>query len=663
MILRKAVFLVFVLSAMFSNSVMSASTDLAGKGSWTSLLIGSKYDPYSDTQASKAGTEIVGNNTHPSFYINYDDKGTTAGSTPESDDILSLRLRIGDETKNSHSAYAFFGIDANNDGVLDVFISSGAGKTSIWDAGSSANTSPNTTSIASSASYTYTQTAANYDFAIVTTTNDPAWTGATNDDDINTDGNKDVFISFSIPIADLDTFLGTQSITYTQDTMLRFISLTATQTNSLNSDFNGIDKSSVDDWDKTYAELKIITNPVNKDGVTDETPPVITLVGTTPLSILKDSIYTDAGATAFDDQDGVITANITTVNSVNTAILGTYTVTYNVSDSASNAATQVTRTVKVVTVADNTPPVITRLGSDPVNIELCSVYKDAGATASDDVDGTITNKIVTVNPVKSATEGTYTVTYNVKDSYGNAATEVTRTVNVTFPSGDSDGDGISNSTEGKLDTDGDGICDYKDLDTDNDSILDSVEGIVDTDSDKVSDYKDFDTDNDGIFDLIESGAANTKKLDDNNDGQIDPVNKFGTNGLADDVETSVDSGTVKYNNGTPLDTDNDTTYDFRDIDSDGDGKYDVIEAGGIDGDNDGVVGTGIPPVDKNGVPSTGAGLTPPDSDSDGIPDYLDTFDDKKPAISTGINGVGPVNPWLLIFLAPLVLLGRRMSSH
>jgi hypothetical protein len=44
------------------------------------------------------------------------------------------------------------------------------------------------------------------------------------------------------------------------------------------------------------------------------------------------SVYTDAGATALDTVDGDRTANIITVNPVNTNVLGTYTVTYNVSD-------------------------------------------------------------------------------------------------------------------------------------------------------------------------------------------------------------------------------------------------------------------------------------------------------------------------------------------
>ena len=57
-------------------------------------------------------------------------------------------------------------------------------------------------------------------------------------------------------------------------------------------------------------------------------------------------------------------------------------------------------------------------------------YSDAGATATDNVDGTITSSIVTVNPVNVNTAGTYTVTYNVSDAAGNAATQVTRSVTV-----------------------------------------------------------------------------------------------------------------------------------------------------------------------------------------------------------------------------------------
>ena len=88
--------------------------------------------------------------------------------------------------------------------------------------------------------------------------------------------------------------------------------------------------------------------------------------------------------------------------------------------------------IEEAATADTTPPVITLVGDDPVNITVGSTYTDAGATATDDVDGDITANIVTVNNVDATTIGQYTVTYNVSDAAGNAATEVTRTVaNVT----------------------------------------------------------------------------------------------------------------------------------------------------------------------------------------------------------------------------------------
>ena len=88
-----------------------------------------------------------------------------------------------------------------------------------------------------------------------------------------------------------------------------------------------------------------------------------------------------------DNYDGVLTGSIVVVNSVNTAVVGSYTVTYNVHDSSNNAAVQVTRTVNVV---DTTAPVITRLGVSPVSVPVGSVYVDAGATALDNYDGPIT---------------------------------------------------------------------------------------------------------------------------------------------------------------------------------------------------------------------------------------------------------------------------------
>ncbi len=161
--------------------------------------------------------------------------------------------------------------------------------------------------------------------------------------------------------------------------------------------------------------------------VPDTTPPVITLLGEGTVTIEAGTAYSDAGATASDNIDGDITASIKTASNVNTSIPGTYTVTYNVSDSAGNAAATVTRTVIVV---DTTLPVITLIGESNVSVTAGAAYTDAGATASDNIDGDITAAIISTGDINTSLPGTYTVTYDVSDSAGNAAATVTRTVNV-----------------------------------------------------------------------------------------------------------------------------------------------------------------------------------------------------------------------------------------
>ena len=82
-------------------------------------------------------------------------------------------------------------------------------------------------------------------------------------------------------------------------------------------------------------------------GEQDSNAPVIQLRGDATVDVVIDSSYSDAGATATDQEDGDITSRIVTANTVNTTVLGTYTITYTVSDLSGNAAKAVTRTVNV----------------------------------------------------------------------------------------------------------------------------------------------------------------------------------------------------------------------------------------------------------------------------------------------------------------------------
>lgn len=76
------------------------------------------------------------------------------------------------------------------------------------------------------------------------------------------------------------------------------------------------------------------------------------------------------------------------------------------------------------------------------------------------------------------------------------------------------------------------------------------------------------------------------------------------------------------------DNDNDGVADFIDLDSDNDGLTDVFEAGGSDVELDGVV-DGFIDVNADGHDDNTAmsPLAEPDTDADGVVDYLDLDSD------------------------------------
>ena len=179
--------------------------------------------------------------------------------------------------------------------------------------------------------------------------------------------------------------------------------------------------------------LVSFSRTVNVIALVDDTVPVITLLGDNPQETILGNAYLELYATALDETDGDLTTSIIIDSSaVNTAIVGTYTVTYNVADSSGNIAAEKSRTVNVVEAPfiDTTAPIITMLGNTPLAILLNSVYTDVGATALDETDGDLTTSIINVSNVDTTTIGTYQVTYNVADVAGNNAVEVVRTVNV-----------------------------------------------------------------------------------------------------------------------------------------------------------------------------------------------------------------------------------------
>ena len=225
---------------------------------------------------------------------------------------------------------------------------------------------------------------------------------------------------------------------------------------------------------------------------------------------------------------------------------------------------------------------------------------------------------------------------------------------------DTDGDGIPNYLD--LDTDNDGIPDVIEsygvdtngdgridsfTDTDNDGLSDNVEatsalnglGIPDFDGDGIPNYRDLDSDGDGIPDVIEAGGT-----DAGNNGIIDGYTDTDSDGYSDNVDGDVGNDGVAENSAASLlksgsDTNADGVADSwpndnadltgrpnpYDLDSDGDGILDLVEAGfsGTNGVASGTLGTD---GWSNTIDALGSlGLI--NSDADTKPNYLDIDSD------------------------------------
>lgn len=82
-------------------------------------------------------------------------------------------------------------------------------------------------------------------------------------------------------------------------------------------------------------------------GVGDVTGPSIQLIGAASVQTMVGAPYIDQGATAMDIDDGDLTGRIEISNSVDTSLIGQYSVTYQVWDDSGNASDLVTRSVEV----------------------------------------------------------------------------------------------------------------------------------------------------------------------------------------------------------------------------------------------------------------------------------------------------------------------------
>lgn len=162
----------------------------------------------------------------------------------------------------------------------------------------------------------------------------------------------------------------------------------------------------------------------------DVTPPELRLNGDAEITMVVGTDFEDPGYTATDDFDGDITDKVVRSGNVDNSKAGTYTLTYTVQDSAGNTTSK-TRTViytdyssaeiTLGSILDGVTPMIKLRGANPYCMVKGTQYVEPGASATDNVDGNITDRIAVTNKVTGNIIGTFRLVYTVEDSSGNKA--------------------------------------------------------------------------------------------------------------------------------------------------------------------------------------------------------------------------------------------------
>lgn len=152
--------------------------------------------------------------------------------------------------------------------------------------------------------------------------------------------------------------------------------------------------------------------------VVDTQRPLIKLVYTPGKYTLPNEKYEEEGFIAYDNHDGNITDRVVRIEKDGY-------VWYKVEDSSGNRAA----VGRCITYDDPIAPELTLEGERQITLTAGDSYTESGYTAVDNVDGDLTQSVTVTGNVDIYRAGTYTLEYEVADSYGNTDRE-TRTVTV-----------------------------------------------------------------------------------------------------------------------------------------------------------------------------------------------------------------------------------------
>ena len=164
--------------------------------------------------------------------------------------------------------------------------------------------------------------------------------------------------------------------------------------------------------------------------ITYDTPPIITLKGSSTITLQSGDRYEEPGYSATDCHGRDITADLNIRSNLDINSPGNYSILYEVTDAGGNT-TGITRTVIVVEKEPQYlyPPLITLKGLVRITIEKGAVFQEPGYTAFDCLGVDLAARVRVSGNVDPAVPGDYIIAYQVTDDGGNTG-YATRTVTV-----------------------------------------------------------------------------------------------------------------------------------------------------------------------------------------------------------------------------------------
>lgn len=139
-------------------------------------------------------------------------------------------------------------------------------------------------------------------------------------------------------------------------------------TSNVNTNVNGVYQVSYQVTDSGG-----LTSSATRTVAIINNPPAISLLGSPIVNLPQGSTYIDAGAIAFDNEDGDITNRITVENTVDTSTLNNYSVIYTVTDFDGDfsAASRYVNVFNICSITQENGDSINTEDNETIDVELC----------------------------------------------------------------------------------------------------------------------------------------------------------------------------------------------------------------------------------------------------------------------------------------------------